>query len=216
MTSNAFLVQAEVEKLLAILLTTAVLAIAISRARHLLVRSVSEGAAARDLRASSIPASPTASAAPPMSIKAGEGELRDVAILTVDLRGFTRLSVELAPDDGHEAAAGLPGPGLPADRQQRRQHRQVPGRRHPCLVRCGRGLDRPPRPTPCAPRMPCIGCRRRNGHRAPGRRPAAASRSDLAVASGRVVFGAVGDGERLEFTVIGDAVNFAAETRKAQ
>ena len=33
MTSNAFLIQAEVEKLLAILLTTAVLAIAIARAR---------------------------------------------------------------------------------------------------------------------------------------------------------------------------------------
>jgi adenylate cyclase len=36
----------------------------------------------------------------------------------------------------------------------------------------------------------------------------------LAVAAGRVVFGAVGDGERLEFTVIGDAVNFAAKLEK--
>jgi adenylate cyclase len=36
----------------------------------------------------------------------------------------------------------------------------------------------------------------------------------LAVSSGRVVFGAVGDGERLEFTVIGDAVNFAAKLEK--
>ena len=36
----------------------------------------------------------------------------------------------------------------------------------------------------------------------------------LAVASGRVVFGAVGDAERLEFTVIGDAVNFAAKLEK--
>ena len=49
LTSNAFLIQAETEKVLAILLTTVVLAIAIARARHLLVRSVSEGAAARDL-----------------------------------------------------------------------------------------------------------------------------------------------------------------------
>ena len=29
-----------------------------------------------------------------------------------------------------------------------------------------------------------------------------------------MVFGAVGDGERLEFTVIGDAVNFAAKLEK--
>jgi adenylate cyclase len=29
-----------------------------------------------------------------------------------------------------------------------------------------------------------------------------------------VVFGAVGDGERLEFTVIGDAVNFTAKLEK--
>ena len=49
MTSNAFLIQAEADKIIAILLTTAMLAIAISRARNLLVRSVSEGAAARDL-----------------------------------------------------------------------------------------------------------------------------------------------------------------------
>jgi adenylate cyclase len=36
----------------------------------------------------------------------------------------------------------------------------------------------------------------------------------LAVSAGEVVFGAVGDGERLEFTVIGDAVNFTAKLEK--
>src|SRR5260370_8567466 len=58
MTSNAFLIQAEADKIIAILLTTIVLAIAISRARHLLVRSVSEAAAARGLSLSFHPAPP--------------------------------------------------------------------------------------------------------------------------------------------------------------
>lgn len=63
MNGNAFLLHAEVSKVLAILLTTAVLAIAIARARNLLVRSVAEGLRHRTCRASSIPASPTAFAA---------------------------------------------------------------------------------------------------------------------------------------------------------
>ncbi|HEX4509063.1 MAG TPA: hypothetical protein VH328_03260, partial [Burkholderiaceae bacterium] len=49
MTSNSLLIYAEVDKIIAILLTTAVLAIAIARARHLLERAVAEGAAASDL-----------------------------------------------------------------------------------------------------------------------------------------------------------------------
>ena len=177
MTSNAFLIQAEVEKLLAILLTTAVLAIAISRARHLLVQSVSEGAAARDLARFFDPGVADRIRSAAMSIKAGEGELRDVAILTVDLRGFTRLAGRAAARRGHEAPAGLSGTGLPLDRQQRRQHRQVPGRRHSCLVRRRGGLDH--RGGRRLARRRCRARRRRSlGRRAPGGRPVAALRSD--------------------------------------
>jgi adenylate cyclase len=212
MTSNAFLIQAEVEKLLAILLTTAVLAIAISRARHLLVRSVSEGAAARDLSRFFDPGVANRIRSAAMSIKAGEGELRDVAILTVDLRGFTRLSVELAPDDVMK---------LLQDYQ---------GRVCPLIAGNGGSIDKflgdgilasfgavSASTTAAADALRAADAvidaadRWARERRAAGLTPLAIG---LAVASGRVVFGAVGDAERLEFTVIGDAVNFAAKLEK--
>lgn len=212
MTSNAFLKQAEAEKLLAILLTTAVLAIAIARARHLLVRSVSEGAAAHDLARFFDPNVADRIRSAAMTIKAGEGELRDVAILTVDLRGFTRLAVDLAPDDVMK---------LLQDYQ---------GRVCPLIVRNGGSIDKflgdgilasfgavAASTTPAADALRAADAvldaadRWTAERRAAGQAPLAVG---LAVASGRVVFGAVGDGERLEFTVIGDAVNFAAKLEK--
>ena len=212
MTSNAFLVQAEADKIIAILLTTIVLAIAIARARHLLVRSVSEGVAARDLSRFFDPGVAARIRGAEMSIKAGEGELRDVAILTVDLRGFTRLSTELPPDDVMK---------LLQDYQ---------GRVCPLIVRNGGSIDKflgdgilasfgavIPSTTAAADALRAadavIGAADRWAaeRQHAGQPPLAVG---LAVASGRVVFGAVGDGERLEFTVIGDAVNFAAKLEK--
>jgi adenylate cyclase len=212
MTSNASLIQAEAEKVLAILLTTLVLALAIARARHLLVRAVSEGAAARDLSRFFDPGVAARIRSAALSIKPGEGELRDVAILTVDLRGFTRLSTELPPDDVMK---------LLQDYQSRVC---------PLIVRHGGSIDKflgdgilasfgavAPSPTAAADALRAADAvieaadRWAAERRQAGQPPLSVG---LAVASGRVVFGAVGDSDRLEFTVIGDAVNFAAKLEK--
>ena len=212
LTSNAFLIQAEADKVLAILLTTAVLAVAISRARNLLVRAVSEGAAARDLARFFDPGVADRIRGAAMAIKAGEGELRDVAILTVDLRGFTRLSVEMAPADVMK---------LLQDYQ---------GRVCPLITRHGGSIDKflgdgilasfgavAASETAAADALRAADAVMEAADRWAAERRAAgldALSIGLAVSSGRVVFGAVGDGERLEFTVIGDAVNFAAKLEK--
>jgi adenylate cyclase len=212
MTSNAFLIQAEADKIIAILLTTVVLAIAIARARHLLVRSVSEGAAARDLSRFFDPGVAARIRTAAMSIKAGEGELRDVAILTVDLRGFTRISTELAPGDVMKML------------------QDYQGRVCPLIVSNGGSIDKflgdgilasfgavAPSTTAAADALRAADAvieaadRWANERRAAGLPPLSIG---LSAASGRVVFGAVGDAERLEFTVIGDAVNFAAKLEK--
>ena len=212
MTSNALLVGAEVDKIIAILLTTAVLALAISRARRLLVRSVAEGAAARDLSRFFDPGVAARIRTAAMSIKAGEGELRDVAILSVDLRGFTRLSTELAPGEVMKVL------------------QDYQGRVCPLIANHGGSIDKflgdgilasfgavSASPTAAADALRAADAVIEAADRwiaerqADGLPPLAIG---LAVSSGRVVFGAVGDGERLEFTVIGDAVNFAAKLEK--
>ena len=212
MTSNALLIHAEADKLIAILLTTAVLAIAIARARHLLIRSVSEGAAARDLSRFFDPEVAQRIRGAAMAIKAGEGELRDVAILNVDLRGFTRLSTELQPDDVMK---------LLQDYQ---------GRICPQIVKNGGSIDKflgdgilasfgavAASTTAAADALRAADAvlEAADGwirdRQAAGLPPLSIG---LAISSGRVVFGAVGDGERLEFTVIGDAVNFTAKLEK--
>ncbi len=212
MTSNAFLIQAEADKLLAILLTTAILAVGISRARNLLVRSVSEEAAARDLSRFFDPGVANRIRTASRSIKAGEGELRDVAILTVDLRGFTRLSVDLAPDDVMKIL------------------QDYQGRVCPLIVGNGGSIDKflgdgilasfgavASSPTAAADALRAADAVISAGDRWAAERHAAGRPAlvlGLAVSSGRVVFGAVGDAERLEFTVIGDAVNFASKLEK--
>ncbi|MDP3158439.1 MAG: adenylate/guanylate cyclase domain-containing protein [Reyranella sp.] len=212
MTSNALLVGAEIDKIIAILLTTAVLALAISRARHLLVRSVSEGAAARDLSRFFDPGVAARIRTAAMSIKAGEGELRDVAILSVDLRGFTRLSTELAPGEVMKVL------------------QDYQGRVCPLITSNGGGIDKflgdgilasfgavAASPTAAADALRAADAVIEAADRWIAERQAAGLPPltlGLAVSSGRVVFGAVGDGERLEFTVIGDAVNFAAKLEK--
>jgi adenylate cyclase len=212
MTSNTLLLHAEIDKIIAILLTTAVLAVAIARARHLLVRAVSEGAAARDLSRFFDPGVAARIRTAAMAVKAGEGDLRDATILTVDLRGFTRLSTELPPDDVMK---------LLQDYQ---------ARICPQIVGHGGSIDKflgdgilasfgavAPSPTAAADALRAAdaildAADRWNGERRTMQQMPLSI--GLALSSGRVVFGAVGDGERLEFTVIGDAVNFTAKLEK--
>ena len=212
MTSNAFLVQAEADKILAILLTTAVLALAIARARHLLVRSVSEGAAARDLARFFDPGVAARIRSAAMAIRAGEGELRDVAILMVDLRGFTRLSTELAPDAVMKLLQEYQERVCPLIAQHDGSIDKFLG--DGILASFGAVL---PSATAAADALRAADAVIEEADRWAGERRAAGLTPlsiGLAVASGRVVFGAVGDRERLEFTVIGDAVNFAAKLEK--
>ena len=97
MTSNSILLGAEFDKVISVLIVTGILAVAITRARDLLVRSVVESTAAADLSrfvpsevAAQVKASET-------RVEAGAGEVRETTIFFNDLEGFTTLSEGMSP-----------------------------------------------------------------------------------------------------------------------
>ena len=103
LTSNSILIGAEFDKILSILIVTAVLALALQRARNLLVESVIEGSAARDL-----------SRFVPEQVAhkvihseegaiTGKGEVSDCTILFTDIEGFTAISETVPPEQLIEA-----------------------------------------------------------------------------------------------------------------
>lgn len=97
MTSNSVLLGAEFDKVISILMVTAILAVAIARSRRLLVESVVESSAAREL-SKFVPVQVARQAkAGEDQMRAGQGEVREATILFTDIEGFTTISENLTP-----------------------------------------------------------------------------------------------------------------------
>ena len=97
MTSNSVLLGAEFDKVISILIVTGILAIAIARARSLLVQAALESSAAAELSRfvpSEVAAQVKRSERP---VEAGAGEVRETTIFFIDLKGFTTLSEGMSP-----------------------------------------------------------------------------------------------------------------------
>ena len=99
MTSNSILIGAEFDKIISIIMVTGVLALALTRARNLLIESVIEGSHARDLSrflpdeiAQRVKSSEEGSAR-------SKGEINLTTILFTDIEGFTAISEKLPPEE---------------------------------------------------------------------------------------------------------------------
>lgn len=212
MSSLSLLPGAEFEKVAALVAFSGVLALAVGRARALLYSTATEATAAADLSKFVGRDAAQRIRASSEGVVAGDGEIRRAAIMFIDLRGFTPATKGVAP---REVIALL----------QDYQSRLLP------VIEAGGGaVDKflgdgilvsfgaaKPSERECAQAVETALCvleevdlwradRRRRG--------LTALDVGVALAAGEVVYGAVGHGDRLEYTVIGDAVNLAAKLEK--
>ena len=212
MTSLSLLPGAELEKLAAIGAFTGVLALGVGRARALLFRTATEEAAASDLTKFVGRDAALLIRGSRDGVKAGDGDTRRTAIMFVDLRGFTPATRGLPP----HAVIGL---------LQEYQSRLLP------VIEGGGGaVDKflgdgilvsfgaaRASATECADAIRtaiAVGAEIVRWKADRLKRDEPVLDVGIAVASGDLIYGAVGHGDRLEYTVIGDAVNLAAKLEK--
>ncbi|WP_419908122.1 adenylate/guanylate cyclase domain-containing protein [Hoeflea sp.] len=213
LTSNSILIGAEVDKILSILLVTGVLTLVVNASKNLLISAVTEEQAASDLSRffdTSIASGIRQSAD---RLEAGKGENREAAILFVDIRGFTRMAANMNASDVMLTLS--------------RYHSRVV----PIVQQCGGVIDKfmgdgimatfsfdGDRAAASRRAIEAAEMILRDAERWPAEEPALKSISDngigIGVASGPVAFGAVGQENRLEITVIGSAVNNSAKLEK--
>lgn len=212
MTSSSILLGAEFDKIISILMVSAVLAVALQRTRRLLVRCVVDHASAIEL--SRFVASGVAQkiVRADVSIVPGQAELRSAAALFIDLRGFTSLARQLTPDAVMELLGEYQKRVIPVIQQHSGSVDKFLG--DGILASFGAVAASETYAADALQAADAIINEMRAWHNARVNAGLSAPRIGMAVASGEVLFGAVGDETRLEYTIIGDAVNFAAKLEK--
>ena len=212
-TSTKILFGAEFDKVFALLLVTALLALSAWRAQRTLVAAVREEAAAKEIGrflsrgvAGQITNSQTL-------IEAGQAIERDAAIMMIDIRGFTPFSMTVPPNQVVEMLTAFHARIIPIVRKNGGVIDKF----------LGDGVMATFGATAASSTAAADALRALDDiladtldwqHSLAASGIGTGLHANAAVASGRVVFATLGDGDRLEYTVIGEAVNLAAKLEK--
>jgi adenylate cyclase len=210
--SYEVLLGAEVDKVVSLLMVTLILTLGLVRARKLLFRAVTDQVAATELSRFFAPEVAGRIRDSDIALEPGQAELREAAIVMVDLRGFTPLSQQIAPGEvmtllseyQSRVVAAVTAHGGSIDKFMGDGILASFGATRPSATFAAdafHAVDTLLESTAAWSRG-----RASRGLPAPA--------VGAAVATGPVMFGTIGDESRLEYTVIGEPVNLAAKLEK--
>lgn len=212
MTSNSLLFGAEFDKIITIIIFTLVLAAALARAKALLLRSVSEEQKARALSRFFDQGVAERIKSAESDFHSGQGELRDATILSLDLRGFTPLASSLRPEETVQLLSDYQSLMVPIIRAHGGAVDKFLG--DGILASFGVVEERENYAADAMAALQAVMAAAAAWEEERSQGGMAAPRVNAALTSGRVLFAVIGENERLEYTVIGEAVNLAAKVEK--
>ena len=211
--TDRILIGAEVEKVICLLLVTALLTLNARRAQRTLVAALREQAALDEVRRFLPKGVADQIAASDVLIEAGNAMDRDAAILMLDIRGFTALSMRVPPSHVVRILTAFHARVIPIVRAQGGVIDKFMG--DGVMATFGAANASTTYAADALRALDQILIEAKNWQRSlPSLGVDEALNVNAAVASGRVVFATLGDGDRLEYTVIGEAVNLAAKLEK--
>ncbi len=202
----------ELGKILAIVLLTALLAMALARARRLLGQAVSGRQATADLSLFFDDGVARRITESEDEVMAGQGELRQAAILFLDLRGFTKAAAVLSPSQLIALLGEYQGLMVPLVKAHGGSIDKFMG--DGILASFGAVAPDPEYAANALRAVDAIMAAAAEWRQRRGAVGGASPEVGAGLAAGEVVFGIIGEGRRLEYTVIGDAVNLAAKLEK--
>lgn len=210
--SHKILLGAEFDKVISIIVVTLIVALVIVRARRLLINSVAQASAAEDLSRFFSPEIAAQITHSESWIEPGTGEGREAAILHCDLQGFTKLSMERPANEVISLLAEYQSRMVPVIQKHGGTIDKFLG--DGILATFGAAVPTDHYAADCLRAMEDLDKEAAawSKERMEGGEDPMTVRFVSAV--GPIIFGAVGDSSRLEYTVIGEPVNLAAKLDK--
>jgi adenylate cyclase len=212
-TGNRILIGAEVDKIVAILIVTAVLTVGARRAQQTLLTAVREEAAGREIKRFLSQGVADQISMSAELIEAGHAAERDAAIMMIDIRGFTPFSTTVPPAEVVRMLTSFHGRIVPVVQANKGVVDKFLG--DGVMVTFGAVVPSETAAADALRALDSILVEAMAWQRSlEGLGLKTPLHVNAAVASGTVVFATLGDATRLEYTVIGEAVNLAAKLEK--
>ena len=213
LTSNSILIGAEIDKIISILAVTGILTLVVNGSSNLLVTAVTEQAAAKDFSrffdkriAQDIRSSQKV-------LEAGQGERRNTAVINIDIRGFSVMAANREPSQVMQILSAYQGRVVPILQTHGAIIDKFMGDGIMATFGINGDEENFSRKSVEAAEAVLL-----DSQKWPEEEPLLAAAGviniGIGIACGTVAFGAVGQGDRLEMTVIGSPVNTSAKLEK--